>query len=322
MANDAGESVRRRSSRRAWIAGGAAGLGLAGLGAYAYRAAPSFWRQFFAELRRPVAPAPRKPQFRQWSDSGLHAAWLGHTTVLLKIEGFWVLTDPIFSDRAGIDLGITTLGIKRLVAPALSISELPKLDLLLLSHAHMDHMDVPSLRKLENRGTAVVLARYNSDLIRSKGFREVHELGWDQRIRVGPATIRAFPVNHWGARLRSDNHRGYNGYTLELGRWRVLFGGDTGQTPEFARLRGPRPFHLAIMPIGAYNPWRRRHCTPEEAWRMSQDAGAEHLLPVHHQTFRLSREPVMEPIERLWEAAGREADRIVVARIGDEVHLV
>jgi len=310
------------SSRRAWIAGGAAGLGLAGVGAHLYRVAPGFWRQLFAEMRRPIAAAPRTPQPADWPDRGLHAAWLGHTTVLLKIDGFWVLTDPIFSERAGIDLGIATLGVKRLVAPALPISELPKLDLLLLSHAHMDHMDVPSLRKLENRATAVVLARHNSDLIRPQRFREVHELGWGERVRVGPAMIRAFTVNHWGARLRSDQHRGYNGYVLEVGRWRVLFGGDTGDTPEFRRLRGPRPFQLAIMPIGAYNPWRRRHCTPEEAWRMGNEAGAERLLPVHHQTFILSREPIMEPIQRLQQAAGREAYRIAAHRPGDEVRIL
>lgn len=314
-------AVKRRPTRRRWIAGGAAAVGMTGLGAYLYSRAPSFWRQFFKEMGRPIAPAPHAPQPRQWPDTGLHAAWLGHTTVLLKLDGFWVLTDPIFSPRAGIHLAVGTLGVKRLVAPALRIEQLPRPDLLLLSHAHMDHMDVPSLRRLENRGTAVVLARHTSDLIRPERYRTVREMGWGERLELGPAKVRAFEVNHWGARLRSDTHRGYNGFALEVGRWRVLFGGDTGDTHLFGTLRSSRPYHLAIMPIGAYNPWRRRHCTPEEAWRMAHEAGAEFLLPVHHQTFILSREPIMEPIQRLLEAAGNQAWRVAVTAVGQESHL-
>ncbi len=311
----------RVSSRRRWLVGGFAGLGLAAIGAAAYRAFPSFWRQYFRELRRPIAPAPRQPNPARWPDTGLHAAWLGHTTVLLAVDGFWLLTDPIFSKRAGIHLGVTTLGVKRLVEPALPLSRLPVPDLLLLSHAHMDHMDTPTLRRLENRRTTVVLARHTGDLIRAGRYRAVHELGWGEQVRVGPALVRAFPVNHWGARYRTDHHRGYNGYVVEIGRWRVIFGGDTGDTHHFRQLRGTRPYHLAIMPIGAYNPWRRRHCTPEEAWRMTNEAGAERILPVHHQTFVLSREPVMEPIERLLDAAGSQEDRVAARRIGDELHV-
>jgi|YNPBryunderm2012_1023409.scaffolds.fasta_scaffold02608_5 L-ascorbate metabolism protein UlaG (beta-lactamase superfamily) len=311
-----------RSSRRKWMLGGLAGLGLLGLGGAAYRAAPSFWRQYFREMGRPIEPAPARPQPEQWPDTGLHAAWLGHATVLLKIDGFWVLTDPIFSDRAGIHLGVGTLGVKRLVEPALPLAQLPAPDLLLLSHAHMDHMDTPTLRRLENRRTAVVLARQTSDLVRPDRYRSTHELGWGDRVRVGPAHIYAFPVNHWGARYRSDNHRGYNGYVVQIGRWRVIFGGDTGDTHHFRELRDGRPYHLAIMPIGAYNPWRRRHCTPEEAWRMTNEAGAERILPVHHQTFILSREPIMEPIQRLLDAAGRQAERVAAQRVGDEVRIV
>ena len=310
-----------RSSRRKWMLGGLLGLGLAGLGGAAYRAAPSFWRQYFRELGRPIEPAPRRPQPERWPETGLHAAWLGHATVLLKIDGFWVLTDPIFSDRAGIHVGVGTLGVKRLVEPALPLEALPAPHLLLLSHAHMDHMDTPTLRRLENRRTAVVLARETRDLIRADRYRSVHELGWGERVRVGPATIRAFPVNHWGARYRTDQHRGYNGYVLELGRWRLIFGGDTGDTHHFRQLRDGRSYHLAIMPIGAYNPWRRRHCTPEEAWRMSNEAGAERILPIHHQTFILSREPIMEPIQRLLDAAGPQVERVAAQRVGDEVRI-
>jgi L-ascorbate metabolism protein UlaG (beta-lactamase superfamily) len=226
----------------------------------------------------------------------------------------------VFSERAGIHLGPVALGIKRLVAPALAARELPRIDLLLLSHAHMDHMDLPSLRALESRHTTLITAMRTSDLVRP-AYARVHELGWNETLRVGPATIRAIEVNHWGARVRSDTYRGYNGYVIECGRYRVLFAGDTALTGAFRRLRGSRPFDLAIMPIGAYNPWIRFHCTPEEAWRMGNEARSEFFLPVHHQTFALGREPVLEPIERFHDAAGREHRRIALRHIGQEFRL-
>src|ERR687885_2071823 len=123
------------------------------MGTFAYRAAPAFWNQFSKEIGRPIAPAPERPSPRSWSDRGLYAAWLGHSTVLLKIDGFTILTDPVFSDRAGLSFGPVTLGIKRLVSPALKARDLPDIDLILLSHAHMDHVDLPSLRILEDPKT-------------------------------------------------------------------------------------------------------------------------------------------------------------------------
>ncbi|HJT87227.1 MAG TPA: MBL fold metallo-hydrolase, partial [Bryobacteraceae bacterium] len=204
------------------------------------------------------------------------------------------------------------------VAPALRISDLPKIDLLLLSHAHMDHFDLPSLRRLERRSTAVVTARSTSDLLRVRRYQRVQELGWGERAAVGPLEVRAFQVNHWGARMRTDSHRGYNGYVLEAGRYRVLFGGDTANTDSFRSLKTSRPFDLALMPVGAYNPWIHYHCTPEQAWQMAGDAGSEFFLPIHHQTFALSREPRLEPIERVYGAAGRHAHRVAIRQIGQE----
>jgi L-ascorbate metabolism protein UlaG (beta-lactamase superfamily) len=310
--------------QRRTVLGGAglAGLtGVAGLGAWAYRAAPHFWKQYSKDLKRDVLPAPFRPDPKAWPDRGLYAAWLGHTTVLLKIDGTTVLTDPVFSMRVGIDLGLATLGPKRLVAPALDVGDLPKIDLLLLSHAHMDHFDLPSLRSLESRATRVVTAAKTGDLLSAGRYAGVTELGWGQRVGVGPLEIRAFQVNHWGARMNSDTYRGYNGYTIEAGRYRVLFGGDTALTAVFCGLKALRPFDLAIMPVGAYNPWIHYHCTPEQSWRMADDAGAEFVLPVHHQTFPLSREPFLEPIERVLAAAGNHPDRVAVRRIGQEFRL-
>jgi len=295
-------------------------LGDAGMLAWAYRMAPQFWQRYSADRKRTILAPPERPRPHLWSDTGIHAAWIGHSTVLLKIDGITILTDPVFSARAGIDLGLLTLGVKRLVAPALAISDLPRIDLLLLSHAHFDHFDIPSLRALESRGTTVVTAARTSDLLRTRRYARVHELAWDERVQVGPLEIRAFRVNHWGARMRNDVHRGYNGYTIAAGRYRVLFGGDTAATDAFRKLRSSRPFDLAIMPVGAYNPWIRYHCTPEQSWQMANDAGSEFFLPVHHQTFQLSNEPYLEPIERLMEAAGQYADRVAVEHIGEEFH--
>jgi L-ascorbate metabolism protein UlaG (beta-lactamase superfamily) len=290
------------------------------VGAVAGAYLPRIWSRALPDISRPIAPAPHRPDPSKWSQVGLHAAWIGHATVLLKIDGFTILTDPIFSDRAGVSVGPLTFGPKRLVAPALAVSELPAIDLVLLSHAHMDHCDIPSLERLAGDPVTVVAATKMADLV-PHGFRVVRELDWNRATTVGPLTIRAFAVEHWGRRLRSEDGYGYNGYVIESGRHRLVFSGDTAFTPAFATLRGSRPADLAIMPIGCYDPWIRNHCTPEQAWQMAQDAGAERLLPIHHQTFRLSREPVDEPIQRLEKAAGGQDDRIVLRRIGEEFHL-
>ncbi|MDP9113801.1 MAG: MBL fold metallo-hydrolase [Acidobacteriota bacterium] len=269
-------------------------------------------------MKREVKAPRLRPRLDLWPQQGLHAAWIGHSTVVLSIDGFIVLTDPVFSNRIGIGLGPVTLGLKRLVAPPLTLAQIPRPDLIFLSHAHMDHFDLPSLRKLEGRGTTVITAVNTSDLLRVKRYGKVHELGWGQSLRVGPATVRAFEVKHWGARMRNDTQRSYNGYVIEAGRYRVVFGGDTAYTDLFKKVRTAKAVDLAIMPIGAYNPWIRAHCTPEQALRMADDVGADFILPVHHGTFVLSSEPIAEPMERLLAAAGEE--RIGLREIGGEFH--
>ena len=121
--------------------------------------------------------------------------------------------------------------------------------------------------------------------------------------------------------MRSDTWRGYNGYLIETPQRRIVFGGDTAFTGALRKLRTSRPVDLAILPIGAYDPWIRVHCNPEQAWRMATDCNAQHILPVHHQTFQLSREPYYEPIERLLTAAGKDAHAVAVQRIGQQWRL-
>jgi len=291
------------------------------LAGFALRAGPMLWQRMAEDRKREVLPAPGTPNFAAWPREGVHAAWIGHSTVLIRVDGFTILTDPVFSGRIGIGIGPFTLGMKRLVEPAAGIFQVPAPDLILLSHAHMDHFDLPSLRRLENPKTTVVTAAGTSDLLRVKRYRAVHELKWDGECQVGPVKVRAFEVKHWGARMQTDVHRGYNGYVMEAGRYRIVFGGDTAYTDSFRRIQTARAVDLAIMPIGAYDPWIRAHCNPEQALAMADDAGAEFVLGVHHQTFKLSSEGYREPIERLVLAAGRREDRVVVREIGDEFHL-
>jgi L-ascorbate metabolism protein UlaG (beta-lactamase superfamily) len=285
------------------------------------KTAPRILRQLSRENARHIMPAPFTPDPSLWPDTGLHAAWLGHSTVLLKIDGVTVITDPVFSDKVGIEIGPLTVGIKRLVAPALRGQQLPRPDVILLSHAHMDHLDRPSLRTLYSPETKVVTARQTSDLFRVRRFGAVHELGWGEEVQLGSLKVRAFEVNHWGARVRTDTYRGYNGYVIEAPRYRIVFGGDTAYTQTFRQAKGTRSTDLAIMPIGAYEPWIRYHCNPEQAWEMAQHTGAEYVLPVHHQTFQLGREAFKEPIERLLKAAGSQPQRICLQDIGQEFHL-
>lgn len=277
--------------------------------------APGYWRHYRSERDRPVLKAHYVPDPLAWPDTGLHAAWLGHSTVLLKVNGFTILTDPVLGSRCGVRVGPVTIGMKRLVAPALVSTQLPPIDLIVLSHAHFDHFDQATLRALERSTTAVITARSTSDLLRVNRYGSVRELGWDESAQVGCANVRALQVRHWGARMQTDTHRGYNGYLIEAAGHRIVFGGDTAYTESF---RGIPRVNLAIMPIGAYDPWIHVHCTPEQAWRMARDCGAEAVLPVHHKTFKLSREPFEEPIERLLAAAGADRRSVVLQNIGEE----
>ncbi len=281
--------------------------------------AVQFLTRVSEDLKRPVIRALNHPDIAHWPATGLHAAWIGHSTTWLDIDGFTILTDPVFSDRVGLNVGPVTIGIKRLVEPAVRMKTLPRPDLILLSHAHMDHFDIPSLRRLEGASTVVTAAK-TSDLLRPDRYARVAELAWNEETQVGPALVKAIQVKHWGARMRNDTYRGYNAYLIEVNGRRILFGGDTAFTDSFRQVRSSRPVDLAILPIGAYNPWISVHCNPEQALAMAGDAGADCVLPVHHRTFELSSEPLAEPMERILEAAGSSTDRIVCRQIGAEWH--
>src|SRR5260370_8775897 len=140
-------------------------------------------------------------------------------------------------------MGQVTVGIKRVVEPALILSQRRHIDLILLSDAHFDHLDRPTVRSLERAGTAVVTAPTTSDLLRVRRYKSVQEVGWGERVRVGPLSILGIRVNHWAARFRTDTHRGFSGYLIETKRHRAVFGGDTANTDSFRPMPVRSPGH-------------------------------------------------------------------------------
>jgi L-ascorbate metabolism protein UlaG (beta-lactamase superfamily) len=278
------------------------------------------FREWTIETWRPISPASAKPGPSKWSDTQVTLAWLGHSTVLINFFGVTILTDPVLVPRIGIRLPGFTIGPKRLTGPALSFDELPKIDLVLLSHAHFDHLDLRTLGCFD-RTTRVITARATSDLLKRTRFSEVSELDWGEsktlNTTAGEIDITAFSVKHWGARMQRDMYRSYNGYLIERSGRRIIFAGDTAMTKNFAALRRHGPIDIAIMSIGAYDPWIQSHCTPEQAVQMANTAGARFIVPVHHQTFRLSFEPLREPIERFEAALSKTPERIALRKIGE-----
>jgi L-ascorbate metabolism protein UlaG (beta-lactamase superfamily) len=278
------------------------------------------FREWTVESWRPIAPAFAKPEPERWSDAAVTLAWLGHATVLINFFGVKILTDPALFPRIGIRLPGFTIGPKRLTAPALEVDELPKIDFILLSHAHFDHLDLRTLRCFDEN-TSVITAHATSDLLRRTRFGDITEFDWGEtkslQTVAGEIGISAFSVKHWGARKQRDNYRGYNGYVLERSGRRIIFAGDTAITDSFAELRRRGEIDLAIMSIGAYNPWIHSHCSPEQAVEMANAAGAKFIIPVHHQTFRLSFEPLREPIARFEAALRHTPERVALREVGE-----
>src|SRR6266403_4060334 len=161
------------------------------------------WREWTIESWRPISPAFAKPEPLKWNDAQLTAAWIGHATVLINFFGINILTDPVLFPRIGIRLPGFTIGPKRLTAPALQFHELPRIDLILLSHAHFDHFDLRTLRRFDEN-TRVITAPNTADLLKWTRLRDITELRWGEtrslQTAAGKIDVTAFAVNHWGAR--------------------------------------------------------------------------------------------------------------------------
>lgn len=260
----------------------------------------------------PVSPTPH-----DWPDGGITLTWIGHSTFLINLDGTTILTDPVFSEKIGINLlGLATVGLRRFVPPALSIRQLPPIDLILVSHAHMDHYDIPSLRRLP-RGLPTILARDTTEFVDGIGFSQLQELDWGQTAEVEGVRIEAVPVKHWGRRYPWDQDRGYNGLLLTKHKRSILFGGDTAYTERLPAALNGRPLDVAMIPIGGYDPFIANHASPEQAWDLYHEMRARYLIPMHWRTFRVSREGPFEPYERLATAVNGSASRIALHKIGE-----
>lgn len=258
-----------------------------------------------------IPESPVVPDLRGWEERELSVVWLGHASLLIRMGGVTIYTDPVFSNRIGLGLGLMTAGPRRLVKVPVERRELPRPDLVLLSHAHFDHCDLPTLARLDGKGADLVISWNNLDLVRGLGFRSVRELAVGEAAQFGEVKVTAVPVRHWGARVFHDVSRGYCAYLLEAGGRRVLFGADTAYQELWKRIG---PVDLAAIGIGAYNPWEASHATPEQAAAMAEHCGAAMIAPIHHSTFKLSHEPMGEPMERLRRVVG--SDRIAFGEVG------
>ncbi|MDF1808581.1 MAG: MBL fold metallo-hydrolase [Phycisphaerales bacterium] len=245
----------------------------------------------------------------------LAVLWFGHGSVAAQLDDMTVVVDPVLSDRIGMRIKGKTIGVQRLSPAPVSPESLIGTDIVLITHAHFDHLDKPTLERMLDPNTTVITPHRCSKLI-PPGFNRVVELSTNHSITINNLTITAIEPKHWGARSLFDRKRGVNSYVLESKDQCVLFTGDTAETKAYKHLAS-LPIDLAVFGIGAYDPWDHMHATPEQAWKMFQELDARYLLPVHHSTFELSDEPVDAPMKRLRKEAGKLQDCILDPVIGE-----
>ena len=268
----------------------------------------------------PQRPAPR-------DGATAVVTFVGHSTFLIQTPAGSLLTDPMFSNRAG---PFGALGPRRVRQPAIRFEKLPPVGTVLLSHNHYDHCDLPTLRKLARRfDPTVVTPLGNARLVRSAGIRRVEELDWWDQKTIGRFSIALTPAQHFSARTPFDRNRAlWAGFVVRFGDRRIYFAGDTGYAGFFRDIRQRLgPFDLALLPIGAYEPrWFMRavHMNPAEAVQAHVDLGCPETIGMHFGTFRLAAEGIDEPIQDLDEARqanGIAASRFRVVEFGGSLHI-
>jgi L-ascorbate metabolism protein UlaG (beta-lactamase superfamily) len=283
------------------------------------------WRLVRESYENPMTGEQRKPIPVATDELGI--TFIGHSSFLLQVGGKNVLVDPVFANRLVI--------LRRQRHPGVRVEDLPAIDVVLLTHAHMDHLNLPSLRaivrqarKLRGKTPVVVVPNGVEDLVHRLGFARVETMGWwDGRIVEG-LRILMTPCQHWGARMFSDTHRQFGGYVIEPegGGLSVYHSGDTAYFSGFRELGQRIRPDVALMPIGAYFPdsYRGVHTSPEEAVQGFLDTGAQTMIPMHYGTFRLGREPMDEPLERLAAETVRLGleDRVRVVTEGETLRIV
>jgi L-ascorbate metabolism protein UlaG (beta-lactamase superfamily) len=266
------------------------------------KAAP--WPRHVEVARRPLPPAP--------ASDGIVATWIGQSTFLLRSASTTIITDPVFSDVAG---PLPWLGPRRVAAPGVDFAALPRVDLVLLSHDHYDHCDLPSLKRLAKRDDPVVVSPLgHRSLLAGTGFSTVVELDWWQTRACSPgAEVTLVPARHWSRRSPfATNTRLWGGFMIRAGGRLVYFVGDSGYQEglfaEIARRCGSPD--LALIPIGAYEPrWfmRDAHMNPAEAVRVHHDVSARRSVAMHWGTFQLTDESREAPVAALEVARGSDA---------------
>jgi len=276
----------------------------------------------FGRLVRHSAVTPRAGQTHKpklVSNGELGLTFIGHASFFLQMGGQNVIIDPNFARWLFV--------LKRLRQPGVQLRDLPPLDLVLVTHAHFDHLHRPSLRAIVQqarrrraRPPIIVVPHHVVDLVSDLGFSDIVELDWWNSHRHGGLTVTHVPSRHWGARIIKDSHRGYGGYVLRGGQHSVYHAGDTAYFSGFREIGRRLAPELALLPIGAYNPpsFRNVHADPADATRAFLDLNARWMVPMHYGTFRLSHEPVDEPLQLLEQearAAGIE-DRVMVLEEG------
>ena len=271
------------------------------------------WRLVRESHQNPLQGQPGLPPAVDANTSAV--TFIGHSSFLLQTAGQGLLIDPVFATRLVL--------LRRQRRPGLRVRDLPAIDAILLTHAHMDHLNLPSLRavigEMRRRGLPApqaVVPNGVEDLVQPLGFRAVTALRWWDTAEIGPLTVTSTPCQHWGARMFKDTHRGFGGYVIEAaGTPTIYHSGDTAYFNGFHEIGNRLHPEIALLPIGAYFPdsYRAVHTSPEEALQIFEDVHATTMIPMHYNTFRLGREPMTEPLPRLLAAAER-------AGLRDRVH--
>ncbi|GAC1365234.1 MAG: MBL fold metallo-hydrolase [Herpetosiphon sp.] len=283
------------------------------------------WRLMSRNAPPPPADKMQLPPVVTNDGSALRAGgqtltWVGHASIVLQMDGCTILCDPVWSNKIG---GV----VPRLSSPGLPFDAIPTPDMVLISHNHYDHLDLPTLRQLR-RSTPLLVPNGLGSFFTRRGFTDVREHGWWDHITIGGLQCTFVPAQHWSRRFPWDTNQSWWGGWVIEGSRKVYFGGDSGYFSGFEQIASRFPaLDLAILPIGAYEPaWFMQsvHMNPEQAARAWRVLGAEQLLPIHYGTFRLSSEPLGEPPLRLaawWHAQGLDRERLLLPRIGETLAL-
>lgn len=272
-------------------------------------------------------PGAEIPMADVAEDSGaapLSATWLGHATALVEIDGYRILTDPVWSERCS---PARSIGPRRLHPPPLPVESLPALDAVVISHDHHDHLDMPSVQNLARTQRALFVTPLGVGAhLRAWGVpaSRIVELDWHASTEIGELTLTCTPARHYSGRFLSRNNTLWASWVIRGPRHRAYFGGDSGYTGTFADIGAAHgPFGLTLLPIGAYNKaWPDIHMNPEEAVQSHTDLNGDTsgvLVPIHWCTFRLAPHPWAEPADRLVAAAADAGVEVAVPRPGGRV---